>query len=87
MASFMRKTIKYINSMELTYSMATTISISNDMKQKLKNLGRTGDSYEDVIRRMYEVTRKNILLAYLYDTSDSVPIDEAIAQAREKWQK
>jgi predicted CopG family antitoxin len=67
--------------------MATTISLSEDMKLKLKNIGRTGDSYEDVIRRMYEMTRKNILLTYLYDTTDSIPIDEAIAQAREKWQK
>jgi predicted CopG family antitoxin len=65
--------------------MATTISISEEMKTKLKNLGRAGDSYEDVIRRMYELTRKNILLAYLYDTSDSIPIDEAIAQAKKKW--
>lgn len=73
--------------MVLTYSMATTISISDDMKAKLKNIGRAGDSYEDVIRRMYEMTRKNILLTYLYDTNDGIPIDEAIAQAREKWQK
>lgn len=67
--------------------MATTISISEDMKAKLKNIGRTGDSYEDVIRKMYEMTRKNILLTYLYDNSDSMPIEEAIAEAKKKWQK
>ncbi len=68
-------------------SMATTISISDDMKEKLKNLGRAGDSYEDVIRRMYEATRKNILMAYLYDESDSLGIGEAITEARKKWPK
>lgn len=57
--------------------MATTISISNEMKEKLKNLGRAGDSYEDVIRKMYELTRKNILLSYLYDESDSISLEEA----------
>ncbi|MFH1181489.1 MAG: antitoxin VapB family protein [Candidatus Woesearchaeota archaeon] len=62
--------------------MATTISISVEMKEKLKNLGRAGDSYDDVIRKMYEVTRKNLLMTYLYDESDSVGIDEAIAKAR-----
>lgn len=67
--------------------MATTISISIDLKEKLRNLGRAGDSYEDVIKRMYEMTRKNMLMAYLYDLSDSVPISEAIAEARKKWQK
>lgn len=67
--------------------MATTISISLDLKEKLRNLGRAGDSYEDVIRKMYEMTRKNLLVTYLYDLSDSLTIDEAIAEARKKWQK
>ena len=57
--------------------MATTISISNEMKEKLKNLGKAGESYEDVIRKMYELTRKNILALYLYDESDSVSLEEA----------
>ncbi len=73
--------------MILTYIMATTISISQDLKLKLRNLGRAGDSYEDVIRKMYELTRKSILHAYLYDTTDSVSIDEAISRARKEWQK
>ncbi len=67
------------------YFMATAVSISDGMKGKLKNLGRAGDSYEDVIRRMYEATRKNIMMAYLYDESDSICMDEAIAEARKKW--
>lgn len=67
--------------------MATTISISEDLKEKLKNLGRAGDTYEDVIRKMYDISRKQILLTYLYDTSNSVSIDEAIKESEEKWQK
>ncbi len=67
------------------YFMATAVSISDWMKGKLKNLGRAGDSYEDVIRRMYEVTRKNLLMAYFYDEPDSLSIDEAVAEARKKW--
>ena len=65
--------------------MATTISLSGDMKEKLKNLGGVGDSYEDVIERMYELISKQLLLSYLYDESDSVSIDEALLQARKKW--
>jgi predicted CopG family antitoxin len=68
-------------------SMITTISISTELKEKLRNLGRTGDSYEDVIRRMYDVTSKNLLLTYLYDTSDAVDINEAITEAKKKWHK
>ena len=65
--------------------MATTIAISHELKEKIRNLGRTGDSYEDVIRKMYEVTSKHLLLTYLYDESDSMGIDEALARARKRW--
>jgi predicted CopG family antitoxin len=57
--------------------MASTISISKETKEKLKNLGRTGDSYEDVIKKMYEITKSQILLNYLYDETDCITIDEA----------
>ena len=67
--------------------MATTISISDDLKMKIRDLGRAGESYDDVIRRMYELTKKNILLAYLYDESDSISIDQAITQAKVKWRR
>ncbi len=60
--------------------MATTISISEELRDNLKNLGRTGDSYEDVIKRMYELTKRQLLLSYLYDNSDSVSLDEAKKQ-------
>ena len=77
----------FINSIDFIDSMATTISISNDLKEKIRNLGKAGDSYDDVIRRMYEFTRKNLLMHYLYDESDSVSIDQALADARKQWPK
>lgn len=56
--------------------MATTISISNELKEDIRNLGRAGDSYEDVIRKMYDLTKKQMITAYLYDTSDSFSKEE-----------
>jgi predicted CopG family antitoxin len=73
--------------MDIIILMATTISISHELKEKISNLGRAGESYEDVIKRMYEATHKTLLLNYLYDESDSVSIDEAIAEAKKKWRK
>ena len=67
--------------------MVTTISLSEEMKEKLRHLGKAGDSYDDIIRRMYEATKKSLLLQYLYDDSDSVGIDEAIGEARKRWPK
>lgn len=67
--------------------MATTISISEEMKEKLRHLGKTGETYDDIIRKMYEITSANLLRQYLYDESDAVPIDEAIQEARRRWPK
>jgi len=78
---------KYINSIISIMSMATTISISLETREKLKNLGRAGDSYDDVINRMYELTKKNLLMAYLYDETDSVNIEKALKEAKKKWPK
>jgi len=67
--------------------MATTISITTEMKEKLRNLGRSGESYDDIIRRMYDVSIAQMLRSYLYDTSDSVTIDEALKEAKGRWPK
>ena len=57
--------------------MATTISISHELKEKIRNLGRAGESYEDVISRMYDVASSHLLRTYLYDESDSISLSEA----------
>ena len=76
--------IKLINSIIFIDYMATTISISKKTKEKLKNLGRTGDSYEDVIKKMYEISKKQILLDYLHDKSNSTPIADALKEAEKR---
>ena len=81
------KTENYINSMESMESMVTTISLSEEMRDKLKNLGRTGESYDEVLRRMYEIVRKNMIRAYLYDTTDCITAEEALKEAKKKWPK
>ncbi len=80
-------TTKFISSIESIDFMATTISVREETKQKLKHLGRTGDSYDDIIQKMYEATKKTILMQYLYDETDSIGIDEAIEGARKRWPK
>jgi len=67
-----------INSIELITSMNSTISISKELKEKISLLGKAGDSYEDVIQRMYDFTRKNLLLEWLYDETDCMTPKEAL---------
>lgn len=66
--------------------METTISISNDLKEKIRDLGWAGDTYEDIIRKMYEFSKRQLLLDYLYDETDSLTIDQARKKIVE-WQK
>ncbi len=65
--------------------MATTISISEELKEKIRLLGKGGETYEEIIRRMYEVTKQHILLHYVYDQSDSVSVKEALEDAERRW--
>lgn len=67
--------------------MNTTISISKEMKEKIRNLGKGGDSYEDILRKMYRISKEKILLDYLHDESDSVSIDQAIKESKKRWPK
>jgi len=67
--------------------MTSTIAISNELKENLRNLGKTGESYEDVIKRMYELTKKQMLMNFLYESKDSISIDQAIKEAKIKWQE
>lgn len=78
---------KNINSIDIITTMASTISISNELKDKIRTLGNAGDSYQDIIEKMYEISRKNILLNYLYDETDSISLEEFGKEIKEKWPK
>lgn len=73
--------------MKSIIAMATSISISEEMREKIRNLGKSGESYDDIIRRMYENTSSNLLMHYLYDESDSVSLHDALNEARKRYPK
>ncbi len=76
-----------ISSIEPTSIMNTTISVSIEMKERLRSLGRSGESYDDIIRRLCDQTHQNILERFLYDDSNSYTIEEARAEAERLWPK
>ena len=67
--------------------MATTISVSEETRDKIRNLGRVGDTYDDVINRMLDIVKKHMVDAYLYDEKNTTTIDDAIKESKTKWQK
>ncbi len=69
------------------YSMATTIQISNETKSLISTFGSKEDTYEDIIKRMYDLAVKEQLREFLLSSEDAIPIAEAIKRAKKEWQK
>ena len=67
--------------------MNTTIQISTETKKLIGTFGTKEDSYEDILKRMYELAVKEQLREFLMSSKDSIPIDEAIRRAKKEWQK
>ena len=67
--------------------MATTIQVSEETKSLIGTFGTKEDTYEDIIKRMYQLAVKEQLREFLLSSENAVPIDEAIARAKKRWQK
>ena len=65
--------------------MPTTIQISKETKNLISTFGTKEDTYEDIVRRLYNLAVKEQLRQLLL--SPAIPIDEAIARAKKRWQK
>ena len=67
--------------------MPTTIQIEKETRDKIKSFGAKGETYNEIINRLYDVAVKHQLKEFLLSSKDSVPIDEAIARAEKRWRK
>jgi predicted CopG family antitoxin len=57
----------------------TTIQISKDTREKLKVIGRKGQTYDEIIENLIEIAKKDIFFAELdriADTEEFVPLDK-----------
>ena len=67
--------------------MNTTIAVSNDVRDQLKEFGMKGETYEDVIKRLLQSAKERQLHDFLMDTKGYAHIDEALARAKKRWRK
>ena len=67
--------------------MTTTIQLSKETKSLIGTFGTKEDTYEDIIKKMYDLAVKEQLREFLLSSEDAIPIDEAIERAKKKWQK
>jgi hypothetical protein len=65
----------------------TTIQLSKETKDKISSFGVKGESYDDILKRIYSLAVKDQLREFLMSDDNSVPVKDALERAKKKWQK
>lgn len=67
--------------------MLSTIQISKESKELIGSFGSKNDTYEDIIKRMYELAVKEQLREFLLSSEGTITIEEAMKRHKKKWSK
>lgn len=65
----------------------TTISITKDIRDKIKEFGSKGETYTDILQKLYESARQRQLNDLLMNEDHASPIGDAILRAKKRWQE
>ena len=63
----------------------TTIQLSKETKDKISSFGIKGESYDDILKRVYSLAVKEQLRNFLMSDEGFIPIEDAIKEADKKW--
>jgi predicted CopG family antitoxin len=63
----------------------TTIQLSKETKNKLSSFGTKGESYDDILRRVYSLAVKEQLRAFLLSSEGTISIEDARKELNKKW--
>ena len=63
----------------------TTIQLSRETKEKIASFGAKGESYDDILKRIYSLAVKEQLKEFLMSDEGFIPIEDAIKEADKKW--
>jgi len=67
--------------------MKTTIQISPETKKMISTFGTKGESFETIIKRIYNMATKEQLREFLMSSEKCVPVKDALERAKKKWQE
>ena len=65
----------------------TTIAISKEIKEKIMEFGNKGETYSDIIRRLIKSAKERQIHDLLMNEEDTISIEEALQNAKKRWQK
>ena len=63
----------------------TTIQLSKETKEKISTFGLKGESYDEIIRRIYSLAAKEQLREFLLSSEGTISIKEARKELNKKW--
>jgi hypothetical protein len=63
----------------------TTIQLSKETKDKISSFGVKGESYDEILKRIYSLALKEQLRNFLMSDEGFIPIEDAIKEAEQKW--
>ena len=63
----------------------TTIQLSNETKKKISSFGVKGESYDQILQRIYNMAVKTQFRELLMSSENTIPIEDAIKEAEERW--
>ena len=64
----------------------TTIAVTLEIKEKIKEFGNKGETYSEILERIIESARKRQLHDLLMDEKDTISIEEAIKRLNKNSQ-
>ena len=65
----------------------STIQLSKETKRKISSFGSKGESFEDIIRKIYSMALKEQFREFLMSSEGFISIEEARKKLDKKWPK
>ncbi|MBS3078899.1 hypothetical protein J4218_02145 [Candidatus Pacearchaeota archaeon] len=65
----------------------TTIAVTNEIKEMISEFGNKGETYSDILLKLIKSAKERQLHDLLMDDKDTISIEEALDNAKKKWQK
>jgi len=65
----------------------TTIALTKEAQEKMKEFGNKGESYSEIILRLVKSAKERQLYDLLMNEENTVSVDEALSNAKKTWQK
>ena len=65
----------------------STIQLSKETKKKISSFGVKGDSYDDILKRIYSMAVKEQLREFLMSSEDCISLDEFEKEVNKNWPK